>query len=294
MVPNSFFHFFIGGIIVSAVWAALSFLLMRMLHLRDPKARVVVLVAPLIAMFVGRMRLSGELAVALLAVSFILAGALFIKDMMCCMRTTRRLRTSSKTTPALDALAQRLALQFGTRVPRILISDEAVQPFTAGALHPIIVLPTSVAKSLTGIELEVLLAHEMAHIKRHDFLLKWVLLFATRLSWLNPLAPALFRRISFEMECACDKLASQLTGRPGTLARTLVKTEQLVCLQGKDGNQHLVMGACSFLESRIRLLSTAIDTTPEFMVSGKVALILFTLALACFKIAPIWFLFTSI
>lgn len=293
MHPNWMFHFFIGGLAVSAIWAGLSWVLMQVLQLRDPRARVIVLAAPLVAVFVARVRLSGEHLVELVAISFAIAGLLFAKDVVCYRRVTKRLRAHATVTTEFDALVSKLAARFAVSVPTILISDKAAQPFTAGTLRPIIVLPVSVRRSLFAVEIEALLAHEMAHIKRRDFFGKWLLLFVTRLSWLNPIAPALFRRIGFEMECASDKLASQLTGRPGTLARTLVKTERIVCPHAKHGSHGLVMGACSFLESRVRLLGSETNAAAEPMVAAKVIVILAALGFACFKVAPVWLFITS-
>lgn len=291
--PNAVFHFFVGGPAVAAAWTGFCILLIHLFKLRDPRARVIVLVVPLVAMFIARLDLSGEFTCLLLAISLLISGLMFGRDLRCYRHHSQALSTSFKTHPVCDHLATRLAILFKIPMPTVFISSEVAQPFTAGHRQPIIVIPQSLMLGLNETELEVLLAHEMAHIQRSDFLLRWILLFVTRLSWLNPIAPTLFRRICFETECACDKLASQLTGRPGTLARTLIKTERLVSLQSKQACQHLVMGGCSFLEKRVRLLGVA-DTEPAETIPHKVGFILSTLTVACFKAASAWYLLASI
>lgn len=137
-----------------------------------------------------------------------------------------------------------------------------------------------------------MLAHELAHISRRDFVSKWALLFLTRLSWLNPIAGGLYRRIGLELECASDKLAGRITGLHGTLARTLVKTSCLIKDQPPNRSQYLMVGACSSLEARIEHLTEA-AAEPCVMGIVKTILILILLMPVCFQIAPLWLYLTS-
>src|SRR5262245_50338933 len=84
-------------------------------------------------------------------------------------------RLSRQSRPAGDAfgpVVARLARRLHVKQPvRILISSLADGPATLGWLRPIILLPPAMMLSTTPQQLEALLAHELAHIRRHDYLI---------------------------------------------------------------------------------------------------------------------------
>ncbi|MEJ7806179.1 MAG: M56 family metallopeptidase, partial [Telluria sp.] len=71
----------------------------------------------------------------------------------------------------LQASVSRLALQFGvTRTVRLRVVDNLASPLTAGWLRPLVLVPASLVSGMPHELLEALLAHEMAHVKRLDYL----------------------------------------------------------------------------------------------------------------------------
>lgn len=276
---------------VAAAWSIIALLLIKLFELNDPRGQAIVLAAPLVAAFVARVRLSPGLEAGVIAISISWAALLLLKDWISYRNQTAEIYRTSRVDAGLQALLVELADQFKMRAPQLRVSEQASCPFMTGWLKPLIVLPASVAESLSRDELSVLLAHELAHVKRLDFLSKWVLLFVTRLSWLNPIASGLYRRIGFELECASDRLASEVTGMPGTLARTLVKADRLISAHPHGPAANLVVGACSSLEARIAHLA---QPGRAGNVRVKVGLILGTLMPMCFKIAPAWLLLATL
>ena len=71
---------------------------------------------------------------------------------------------------ALDTLFERLRGKTGVRSSvRLLESARVSVPMVVGWLRPVVLVPTSLLSGLTTVELESILAHELAHIRRHDY-----------------------------------------------------------------------------------------------------------------------------
>lgn len=285
------FDFFLGGIAVAAVWAIVALLLIRLFRLTDPRGQAIILVIALLAGFIGRTRLAVGFEWIVLAASISLALIFLLRDIVLYKSFMRAFRDACVSDRRVEAIARTLATRFSIRCPNLLISEAASQPCTSGFFKPVIILPAKLADSLSDRELSALLAHEMAHIRRRDFISKWALLLLTRMSWLNPVATGLYRRIGLELECASDKLAARVTGLPGTLARTLVKTNRLIKSDIPAGADHLMVGACSSLETRVGALARNCETRRGCVL--KIGAILLAMWPTCFEIAPLWLRLTS-
>jgi beta-lactamase regulating signal transducer with metallopeptidase domain len=110
----------------------------------------------------------------------------------------------------------RLAIHRGTQVPCVI-----------GWLRPAILMP---AASLTGLDwraLEALLAHEIAHIRRHDYLVNLLQTTVDTLLFYHPAVWWVSRQIRIERENCCDDLAARLCGDRVAYARALVDLEQI-------------------------------------------------------------------
>jgi Zn-dependent protease with chaperone function len=102
-----------------------------------------------------------------------------------------------------------------------LVTAEASMALTIGILHPHIYLSTGLTSRLNEEELEGVLAHELAHIARADNLIAFVS--QALAGAILPFSRQALRRLLAERELAADTLAISVTGKPITLARTLVK-----------------------------------------------------------------------
>jgi len=89
---------------------------------------------------------------------------------------TRTLPNHYHADAGWQARATALAQRMGIRRPvRLGVSDDALEgPITAGILRPIVLLPASLVSGLPPDLLEALLAHELAHVRRHDYLVNLV------------------------------------------------------------------------------------------------------------------------
>jgi beta-lactamase regulating signal transducer with metallopeptidase domain len=104
----------------------------------------------------------------------------------------------------LDVLQQGMGIR---RRIVVRVADDVVVPFTARLLRPVIWFPATMLTRLPPEQIEALLAHELAHIHRLDWLWNGVQCFIEALLFFHPAVWWLSRRIREEREHACDDQA---------------------------------------------------------------------------------------
>lgn len=123
-----------------------------------------------------------------------------------------------------DALRRTIGIR---RQVAIRLLHDSVLPCTARALRPVIWLPLSVLTRLTPEQIEALIAHELAHIRRLDWIWNGLQCAVETLLFYHPAVWWLSRRIRAEREHACDDLAVAACGDPIVLAEALSTLERL-------------------------------------------------------------------
>lgn len=91
-----------------------------------------------------------------------------------------------------------------------------------GMARPAIVASRGVVEGLPHDQLRAAVAHEVAHVTRHDVLRGWMLLTLRVLQWFNPVAQLFGRRATQEMEWEADRVAAAVTRAPLSIARALL------------------------------------------------------------------------
>ncbi len=136
-----------------------------------------------------------------------------------------------KTTPAtikwqqtVELLAQRLKV---SRTVRLCESVVAEVPTVVGWLRPVILVPVSAFTGLSPQQIEALLSHELAHIRRHDYLINLLQTAIETLLFYHPAVWWVSKQIRTEREHCCDDLAVATCGNVLTYARALAELEQL-------------------------------------------------------------------
>jgi beta-lactamase regulating signal transducer with metallopeptidase domain len=121
-----------------------------------------------------------------------------------CVRRLRRDATicGENTTAQLSSLCVQLRLQ----EPALLISTKISKPLLTGVFKPAIILPPSIC-SLAEDNVELILKHELAHLKRRDLAWNVLGVLAHTLLWFNPLTWLCEQESHFTQEAACDALA---------------------------------------------------------------------------------------
>ena len=123
---------------------------------------------------------------------------------------------------------QRLSRVLRVTRPILLLESSLVRvPTVVGWLRPALLLPTSALIGLTPQQLEAILAHELAHIRRHDYLVNLLQTVIETLLFYHPAVWWISRRIRVEREHACDDFAVAVSGDAVLYARALTRMERL-------------------------------------------------------------------
>lgn len=157
-----------------------------------------------------------------------LAGALLVALRL--LRDWHLLRQAIRTgrePPAellamLDQQARRVGV--GQRV-RLRLTARITSAGVYGWLRPVILLPTALALCMPRDQLETLLAHELAHIRRADFLANSLALLARTLLYFHPVVHRLCRDLERSREQLCDDLVVSLDIDRIKYARALSSAE---------------------------------------------------------------------
>ena len=191
----------------------------------------------------------------------------------------QRLRARGNA-PAADAwqqMATRLSRRLHIRRAITLLESTLVDvPTVIGWLKPVVLLPASALAALSPQQLEAILAHELAHIRRHDYLVNLLQTLVETLLFYHPAVWWLSRRIRIERENCCDDLAVSLCGDPVAYASALADLESL--RSETAPTHHIAMAATggSLLQRIRRLLgapSSHSGRGPAWL-AGSVALLL--------------------
>ncbi len=121
-------------------------------------------------------------------------------------------------------VAHRLAV---TRPVRLLITGLDKTPMVLGWLRPVVLLPACAVTALPPRQIEALLAHELAHVRRLDGLAAIFQAVAETLGFVHPGIWWISRRVRIEREHCCDDLAAAAVGGPLDLARSLHAMEAM-------------------------------------------------------------------
>jgi len=128
----------------------------------------------------------------------------------------------------LQTRFEELAKQIQVRItPRLLISLKVEVPMAIGWLKPVILLPAHMLSGLTTPQLEMLLLHELAHIRRHDYLVNFFQTLVEILLFFHPAVHWVSKQMRNEREYCSDDIAVQHCGDAVAYAHTLADTASL-------------------------------------------------------------------
>jgi len=142
------------------------------------------------------------------------------------VRTLRRsaCRADDRWRERVAHLARRMGIH---RRVELVTSIRSESPGVIGWLRPLILLPPATLMGLTTTQLDAVLAHELAHIRRHDYAVNIVQMIAETLLFYHPAVWWVSKRLRIERELCCDDEAVRLCGDRAAYARALVTMARL-------------------------------------------------------------------
>jgi TonB family protein len=169
----------------------------------------------------------------------------------------------------------------------VLISTDVAIPIAVGFRKPAIIIPKNLFETLAAADLERVIAHERAHVARHDVPGNLVQRLVEAILFFNPWVHFAGRNLGLEREAACDDWAVRKTGDPGeyaaflaTLARRICQTRAPLATPSALGSRH------ELVERIARLAGSAPRglTVNYYVIGGTVMIFaLLTLALEAFS-----------
>jgi beta-lactamase regulating signal transducer with metallopeptidase domain len=132
-----------------------------------------------------------------------------------------------ESTPVCDELLDLcLSLQRRMGLDRVVRYCESVRldaPAVAGWIRPVVLLPITAISGLSEEQLEAVIAHELAHIQRHDAFVHLFQVAVETLLFYHPAVWWIGKRIRAERENCCDDVAVALCGNAFTYADALTR-----------------------------------------------------------------------
>jgi uncharacterized protein (TIGR03435 family) len=138
------------------------------------------------------------------------------------MRSVQVRRASPDWQATLAELGARIGL---SRPVRLLVSALVEVPTVVGWLRPVVLVPVGALGGLPAGQLEALLLHELAHIRRHDYLVNILQSVAEALLFYHPAVWWVSGHMRAERELCCDDVAVSFSGDALTYARALAELE---------------------------------------------------------------------
>jgi bla regulator protein BlaR1 len=144
-------------------------------------------------------------------------------------RRLARLVRQAKPIPEWEAQLAQMCGRFGLFHPvRLLASAKVATPMLIGWIKPVILLPLSMLSGFSPHQVELIIAHELGHVRRWDYLANLVQVVIETVLFYHPVVHWISRDVRDAREDCCDDLVLSLAkGNPITYARALADLEEL-------------------------------------------------------------------
>ena len=123
----------------------------------------------------------------------------------------------------LEAFARQATLLGLRAAPAVAFCERVAVPTVVGVLRPLILLPVTIHTGLNQAQIELLLCHELAHIRRYDHLINLLQSVVEAFLFFHPVVLWVSRRIRIERELCCDDLVLAQGGESMTYADALLR-----------------------------------------------------------------------
>jgi TonB family protein len=167
------------------------------------------------------------------------------------------------------------------RAVRLLHSARVQVPTVIGWLRPVVLIPASCLSGFSSEQVEAILCHELAHVRRHDYLVSIFQSVAEALLFYHPAVWWVSKQVRRERECCCDAIAVANGGDALAYAKALSHLEER-----RASFPEFVLGANGgVLKMRIRRLLGCAEDAPSQVTA--LTLLAVVLAMLGFYVAAV-------
>jgi beta-lactamase regulating signal transducer with metallopeptidase domain len=164
-------------------------------------------------------------------------------------------------------------------------SASLISPSVSGILKPVIFLPLGMLTQLPPDQVEAILLHELAHIRRKDYLFNLVQTFTEMVFFFNPFLCWLSALLRTERENCCDEIALNISRDKAALVRALISFGEMQ--QAIPGNLAMALGSKrTLLLDRVKRIT--FDKNKSLNGAEKSFLALFSIAILTFLCTFSW------
>ncbi|HET6603090.1 MAG TPA: TonB family protein [Xanthomonadaceae bacterium] len=161
--------------------------------------------------------------------------------------------------PAWQTAMTRLLAEFGLRARiELKLSADIATPILIGWLKPAILLPAAMCARLPREQVELLIAHELAHVRRFDHLFNLLQIAVETVLFYHPVVHWISRRVRDDREQCCDDLVTQRLGARLSYARALLSVAESA--QGMRPGLALAASGGQLFSRIARIVDAGIDT----------------------------------
>ena len=163
---------------------------------------------------------------------------------------TRAMRRCSQPVVLTGAAARtwtHCCNQFGVHDAQVALSHAATYPMTMGLRRRLVLLPAELPVALLEEDFDAAIAHEFAHMQRHDFAKNLVYAFVSLPIAYHPLLWLTRRRVEETREMVCDASAADAISGPQSYARSLLRLASLLV----HGTPHRTLHAIGIFDANI-------------------------------------------
>jgi len=139
-----------------------------------------------------------------------------------------------------EALASKIGLK---NTPNLLLSLDTHVPMAIGWIKPMVLLPVSMVTGLTPTQLDMLMLHELAHIRRYDYFINFIQSIVEIILFFHPAVIWVSNQMRNEREYCSDDIAVKYSGNPIAYAHTLADTATLCNKHRKHTIPNMAMAA---------------------------------------------------
>jgi beta-lactamase regulating signal transducer with metallopeptidase domain len=182
------------------------------------------------------------------------------------LQNLRRFRRQAQ--PVADPAWQQYVKEIAVKMNihrTVLLAESAMAkvPMVIGHLKPLVLVPAGLLTSLPPAELEAILIHELAHIRRRDYLVNLLQSFMEIIFFFNPAIWWLSSLIRTEREHCCDDIVLQHTGSKKNYIQALVSCEEYQQLP--QAYAMALKGSRKGLSSRVKRILSNNNTSLNLM-----------------------------
>lgn len=224
-----------------------------------------------------------------IALSWYLGALIFSISLIIGFFNLNKLNTTGIHQPSDDwlrrfeTLKQRMGIRYNVR---FAFSELIKEPITFYFFNPIVLAPIGIFSGLSAKQIEVLLLHELAHIRRYDYVVNIFQSIIEILFFYHPLVWWMSNRVRIEREHCCDDLVIKINSNPMLYAEALTQIQ----LHNFSSKTNLAMSAngkntSSFSKRIFRLFGHYDQKSSKFKGSLILVCLLTTLILQAFQIS---------